>query len=303
MHIWIFFCTFAANLTNNHMKRTISVLLVALLAVVYAVPAYGWGQEGHRIIAKIAYDHMTRKARKAVDRILGVTVNGDRLSVSESMIYWANWPDEIKSDTIYPQSIKDGWHFQDLDAGMSDSAVVAALTDYPKEGGNLFKALDSLVTVLRTDRKQTASLTEYRLIQIEHTLRFVVHLSGDRYCPMHMAHMDDKGGNAVKMKWFGGNTNLHAVWDTKLIDSQGYSYTEYAQMLERTYGWKRKEIEKMSDADLLLLTYHKTDDIYRYQDTWDGNAYHYIYRWHQPMEEQLYIAGIRLAKLLNEIFK
>lgn len=280
------------------MKRTISVLLVALLAVVYAVPAYGWGQEGHRIIAKIAYDHMTRKARKAVDRILGVTVNGDRLSVSESMIYWANWPDEIKSDTIYPQSIKDGWHFQDFDGGMSDSAVVAALTDYPKEGGSLFRALDSLVREIENGKWRMEN-GKWNT----HTLRFVVHLSGDRYCPMHMAHMDDKGGNAVKMKWFGGNTNLHAVWDTKLIDSQGYSYTEYAQMLERTYGWKKKEIEKMSDAELLLLTYHKTDDIYRYQDTWDGNAYHYIYRWHQPMEEQLYIAGIRLAKLLNEIFK
>lgn len=280
------------------MKRTISVLLVALLAVVYAVPAYGWGQEGHRIIAKIAYDHMTRKARKAVDRILGVTVNGDRLSVSESMIYWANWPDEIKSDTIYPQSIKDGWHFQDFDGGMSDSAVVAALTDYPKEGGNLFRALDSLVREIENGKWRMEN-GKWNT----HTLRFVVHLSGDRYCPMHMAHMDDKGGNAVKMKWFGGNTNLHAVWDTKLIDSQGYSYTEYAQMLERTYVWKKKEIEKMSDAELLLLTYHKTDDIYRYQDTWDGNAYHYIYRWHQPMEEQLYIAGIRLAKLLNEIFK
>ena len=141
------------------MKRTISVLLVALLAVVYAVPAYGWGQEGHRIIAKIAYDHLNRKARKAVDRIMARgeerEARGERRELKEGIIYWANWPDEIKSDTIYPQSIKDGWHFQDLDAGMSDSAVVAALTDYPKEGGNLFKALDSLVTVLRTDRIQT----------------------------------------------------------------------------------------------------------------------------------------------------
>lgn len=299
------------------MKRTISILLVSLLTVVYTVPAFGWGQEGHRIIAKIAYDNMTRKARKSVDRIEEgerrkyeggsmkeegrMKEKGGRRELKEGIIYWANWPDEIKSDTIYPTSYD--WHFQDFDGGMSDSAVVAALTDYPKEGGNLFKALDSLVTVLRTDRKQTASLTEDRLIQLEHTLRFIVHLSGDRYCPMHMAHMDDKGGNAVKMKWFGGNTNLHTVWDTKLIESQGYSYTEYAQKLEREYAWKKKEIEKMSDAELLLMSYHKTEAIYAYQATWDGNAYHYIYRWRQPMEEQLYIAGIRLAQLLNAIFK
>ena len=132
-------------------------------------------------------------------------------------------------------------------------------------------------------------------------MRFIVHLSGDRYCPMHMAHMDDKGGNAVKMKWFGRETNLHSVWDSKLIDSQGYSYTEYAQKLEREYAHKQREIEQATDAELLLMSYHVTEEIYRYQQTWDGNAYHYIYRWRQPMEYQLYVAGIRLAKLLNGI--
>ena len=54
----------------------------------------------------------------------------------------------------------------------------------------MFRALDSLVTVLKAGKGDA------------HTLRFVVHLSGDRYCPMHMAHLDDKGGNTVKMKWF-----------------------------------------------------------------------------------------------------
>ena len=268
------------------MKRTISILIVAVLTVVYSVPAYGWGQEGHRIIAKIAYDHLNRKAKKNVDKILG----------KGGIVYWANWPDEIKSDTIYPQSIKDGWHFQDFDGGMSDSAVVAALTDYPKEGGSLFRALDSLVNVLRNDVRCTKEANE-------HTLRFIVHLSGDRYCPMHTAHLDDRGGNDVRMKWFGRDTRLHTVWDTNLIESQGYSYTEYADKLENEYGWKRKEIERMSDAELLVRNYHFTESIYEYQKTWDGNTYHYIYRWHIPMEEQLYIAGIRLAKLLNEIFK
>ena len=279
------------------MRRIVCVLLVTVLTVVYALPAFGWGQEGHRIIAKIAYDNMTCRARKQVDRILGQEARGERRVVKESMIYWANWPDEIKSDTIYPQSIRDGWHFQDFDAGMSDSLVADALIHYPKEGGNLYRALDSLVREFKDSKIQK--------FKKEHTLRFLVHLSGDRYCPMHMAHMDDKGGNTVKMAWFNKNTNtnLHAVWDTKLIESQGYSYTEYAQKLEREYAHKKKAVWNASDAELLVHSYHVTSDIYRYQETWDGNTYHYIYRWRQPMEEQLYIAGIRLAKLLNELCK
>ena len=260
------------------MKRTISLFLAAFLLCAISVPAFGWGQKGHRIIAQIAYDNLNKKARKAVDNTLGI----------KGIVYWSNWPDEIKSDTIYPTSYD--WHFQDFDGGLSDSTVVAALTDYPKEGGNLFRALDSLTAIVRNDNAV-------------HNLRFIVHLSGDRYCPMHTAHMDDRGGNDVKMKWFKEATRLHTVWDTHLIESQGYSFSEYAEKLEREYAPRKREIEAMSDAELLLHNYHLTEAIYAYQTTWDGNTYHYIYRWRTEMEEQLYIAGIRLAKLLNEIYR
>ena len=264
------------------MKRSILIILCIACAGIYSLPVMAWGQEGHRIIAKIAYDHLSKKARKNVDKTLG----------QQGMIYWANWPDEIKSDAIYAESIRDGWHYQDFEGGLSDSLVLDALVHYPKEGGNLFRALDSLTTVIKKGKGNV------------HTLRFLVHLEGDRFCPMHTAHMDDKGGNAVRMAWFSKvqNTNLHAVWDSELIESQGYSFSEYAEMLELRYANLRKSIEQMSDEELLLHNYHLTCSIYAYQENWDGNTYHYIYHWHEPMEYQLYIAGIRLAKLLNSIY-
>ena len=261
------------------MKRTFLVLFIGILGCCYSLPSYAWGQKGHRVIAKIAYDHLSNKARKQVDQVLG----------KQGMIYWANWPDEIKSDTIYPTSYD--WHFQDFDGGLSDSIVLDALVHYPAEGGNLFRALDSIVNVLKNGEGDA------------HTLRFLVHLSGDRYCPMHTAHMNDRGGNDVRMKWFKQDTRLHTVWDTELIESQGYSYTEYAEKLEIEYAAEKKSIEQMSMEELLLHNYHFTEDIYAYQQTWDGNTYHYIYRWHIPMERQLYIAGIRLAMVLNNLYK
>ena len=260
------------------MKRFLQLFIVCACLSVYSLPALSWGQKGHRVIAKIAYDNLNRKAKKAVDKTLG----------KGGIVYWANWPDEIKSDTIYPTSYD--WHFQDFDGGLSDSIVADALIHYPAEGGNMFRALDSLVTVLKAGKGDA------------HTLRFLVHLNGDRYCPMHLAHMDDKGGNRVKMKWFGRETNLHTVWDTKLIESQGYSYTEYARMLQDTYKDIKKGVEQASDEQLLIESYHLTEAIYKYQDIWDGNTYHYIYTWRQPMERQLYIAGIRLAMRLNKLF-
>ncbi len=289
MHISIFFCTFAAlnpiTIMRHSIRRISLSLFFTLCACAYTLPAFSWGQEGHRIVAKIAYDNMSKKARKQVDKILG----------PQGMIYQANWADEIKSDNVYPESIRDGWHFQDLNSGMSDSLVADALTHYPAEGGNLFRVLDSLEVEMAGERA-------YR-INADHVLRFLIHLSADRYCPMHMAHMDDKGGNTVKMKWFGRDTNLHAVWDTKLIESQGYSYTEYAEILQNTYRDSKDRILRMTDEQLLIESYQLTEAIYRYQDVWDQNTYHYIYTWRQPMERQLYIAGLRLAQLLNSIYK
>ena len=260
-------------------------MMVCLLMGAQMTPAFGWGQKGHRIIAQIAYDNLTPKARKAVDKAMG----------DHGMIYQANWSDEIKSDNIYPESIKNGWHFQDFNAGMSDSLVADALTHYPTKGGNLFRVLDSLTLEMTAEPVQA--------VNVDHVLRFIVHLSGDRYCPMHIAHMDDRGGNDVRMKWFREGTRLHTVWDTHLIESQGYSYTEYADKLERDFKGIKKVIEQMSDEELLIDSYHMTDAIYKYQEVWDGNTYHYIYTWKQPMERQLYVAGIRLAKLINGIYK
>jgi hypothetical protein len=256
------------------MKRS-TLFLLTLLCI---NTAFAWGPKGHRIVAQVAYDNIDNKARKHVDKVLG----------KHGMVYLSTWPDEIKSDTIYPTSFT--CHYQDLNGGMTDSAVVATLTDYPQVGGELFMALDSIEVVLKHQPNQHDALV------------FYVHFMADRFCPMHLAHLDDKGGNAVKMKWFGQNTNLHSVWDSKLIENKGFSYSEYANYLHDVYGAQRKDIQKMSDEETLLYTYHLTDSIYKYHPTWSGNAYHYAYHWAQSAEYQMYMAGIKLAQALNALF-
>ena len=261
------------------MKKYIFIGLLGLLMLL-PVNGWAWSQKGHRIIAELAYRQLSAGARNKVDKVLG----------KHGMIYVANWPDEIKSDTIYPKSHTEGWHFQDLNGGMTDDEVASALTDYPKEGGSLFRVTDSLRTLLKQEPDNHDALV------------FLVHIAGDRYCPMHTGHIDDLGGNKVKIKWFGNNTNLHAVWDSKLVDSQGYSYTEYVQFLTDKYSTECKRVQQMSEEELIIESYHLTTEIYKYQETFDGNTYHYIYKFHKPMEWQLYKAGIRLAMWLEEIY-
>lgn len=257
------------------MKR----LLILFLSILVVVPAMlAWGPKGHRIVAQVAYDHLTNKTRKHMDAVLG----------TRGMVYLSTWPDEIKSDTIYPQS--HDWHYQDLDGGLTDKQVTSMLVSYPMVGGHLFCALDSLTLELVNHPKNHDALV------------FLVHLYADRFCPMHIAHLDDKGGNAVKMKWFGQNTNLHSVWDSKLIENKGFSYTEYASYLHDVYGPQYKQVLAMTPEQTLLHTYHLTSDLYEYQNTWSGNAYHYAYHWTQTVEFQMYMAGVHLANHLNELF-
>ena len=137
------------------MRRCIFAISCALLLLLPA-ELLAWGQEGHRIVAEIAYHYLSSGAQKKIDKVLG----------KHGMVYVANWPDEIKSDTVYPTS--HDWHFQDLDGGMSDSAVVAALTDYPKVGGNLFRATDSIRVLLRQEPDNRDALA------------FLIHFAGDR---------------------------------------------------------------------------------------------------------------------------
>jgi hypothetical protein len=252
---------------------------IFLLCLVSMLNTFAWGPKGHRIAAQVAYDHLTTKTRKQVDHVLG----------THGMVYLSTWPDEIKSDTIYPES--HDWHYQDLDGGLSDEAVVATLTNYPEVGGYMFRALDSLALLLKNEPNNHDALV------------FYVHLLADRYCPMHVAHLDDKGGNAVRMKWFGQNTNLHSVWDSKIVENKGFSYTEYANYLHDVYGHKNQEILSMTPEQTLLYTYHLTSDVYEYQSLWSGNAYHYVYEWADEMEYQLYMAGVKLAQSLNQIYK
>ena len=257
------------------MKKYILIFCAAIVAL----PSLAWGPEGHRIICEVAYHYMSKKAIKQVDKVLG----------THGMVYWANWADEIKSDTIYPNSYD--WHFQDLEAGMTDAEVADVLTHYPAEGGNLYRVLDSLYVLLQNDKTNRDAL------------RFFVHISGDRFCPMHMGHIGDKGGNSIKLKWFSTPTSLHRIWDENLIDFRGYSYTEYARLLIDTYDPQRKQFEALTNEQMIIRSYHMTSDIYEHVASWNNNVYNYVYRWKEPMEQQLYTAGLRLAMRLNELYK
>src|SRR3954469_21776419 len=190
------------------MKRR--MLFAAAIAAAFFLPspALAWGKTGHRVVAAIADTQLSGLARAHIKEILGG---------AESLDEAANWPDEMRSDPApFWQKTATPWHYVTLNGITYDHA--------PPQGDAL-EALAHFRSVLQDPK---ASLADKQL-----ALRFIVHLVGDLHQPLHVGKCCDKGGNDVKVTWFGKPTNLHAVWDSALVDDEQLSFTELAAKLER----------------------------------------------------------------------
>lgn len=170
------------NLTMNDQHR--SLLLFFAMAITSVLQA--WGPTGHRTIGAIAENHLSKKARKAVQRILG----------DESLAIAGNWMDDVRSDDVYDQT--HDWHWVTIPDG-STYEVSAKNPD-----GHVVEAVERMKMLLRSD---TATASTKRT-----ALRFLIHLVGDMHQPLHVGRGDDKGGNDFQLTWFKKGTNLHRVW-------------------------------------------------------------------------------------------
>ncbi|RYE39674.1 MAG: S1/P1 Nuclease, partial [Sphingobacteriales bacterium] len=88
-------------------------LKVLSISIVLYLPfsAAAWSMLGHRIVGKIAENHLSKKASKAVKRILG----------NESLAMASTWGDFIKSDPTFDYMYN--WHFVNLPSGLDKQGV------------------------------------------------------------------------------------------------------------------------------------------------------------------------------------
>ena len=189
------------------MKARSFLVAAAALAALIPSPAFAWGKTGHRVVAALADAQLSGLSRAHVKELLGV----------ESLDEAATWPDEMRSAPgQFWQKTSTPWHYVTLDGVIYDHA--------PSEGD----ALEALNKFTATLKDPNASLADKQL-----ALRFVVHIVGDLHQPLHVGKCCDKGGNDVKVKWFGRDMNLHSVWDSAMVDDEQLSFTELAAKLGR----------------------------------------------------------------------
>jgi len=276
------------------MPIRVRVVAVAALVLLLPSPALAWGKTGHRVVAAIADTQLSGLARAHVREILGQ---------GESLDEAANWPDEMRSDPAqFWQKTSTPWHYVTVNGITYDHA--------PSEGDAL-EALNHFKRVLQDPK---ANLADKQL-----ALRFVIHIVGDLHQPLHVGKCCDRGGNDVKVTWFGKPTNLHAVWDSALVDDEQLSFSELAAKLERHISdkqliawWDINPRDWISESaeyrDSLYPTAadmpkpKKGEKVKKGQPVLPDLSYSYVYRFTPLMEQRLSQAGVRLAAYLNWVF-
>ncbi len=255
---------------------------ITLISLFFYFPSQSnaWGVLGHRIIGQIAQSYLTPTAKKEIAKILG----------TESMAMASNWADFIKSDST--MNYISPWHYVDIKGGFSHNEFLTYLKQ-----DTAVDAYTKLNFLIKELKNKSLSFEKKRMY-----LRLLIHIAGDVHQPLHVGNPDDEGGNKIRVTWFGSPSNLHQVWDSRLIDFQQLSYTEYTDAINNATVSQRMIWLKQPLTEWIYQTYKVADIVYKDIKPDDKLSYVYNYKYIDILNHQLLLGGIHLAGLLNEIF-
>jgi hypothetical protein len=250
---------------------------LALSGVLFLI---SWGFKGHQAVATIAENHLTPQAKVSVKELLG----------NQSLSDVATWADEVRNDAAFKSTA--GWHFVDLPLGLTFEEFSKEVKAQGED--NVYGAMQKARIVL-THPKST------REQKIE-ALKFLVHFIGDAHQPMHVSRKEDKGGNTIQVRFDNQGTNLHSLWDSKLIDHQGLSVVEMSKQYDVATPEQIKKWQADQPMQWLWESYVITTKLYAEVEK-NNNLDEDYYKNHIGIiEQRIDQGGIRLAGVLNDIY-
>jgi hypothetical protein len=244
--------------------------LSAILAVAFGGQALAWGQEGHSIIAEIAQRRLSPEAARSVGQLLGR---------GHSLASIASWADDAR-DTRPETS---NWHFVDMPLAVRKYSASRDCAKDPKSGFCIVVELDALRNVLRC-----ASGND----QVE-ALKFAVHFVGDIHQPLHTVG-EAKGGNDIKVDLFMRGLTCSGTCEP------GHNRLED--------GWLKSAeavqpgIDGGTVVDWAEETHALAPVVWNGRPADDVLDDRYLREILPILDRQLGVAGLRLAKFLNEAF-
>ena len=246
----------------------------ALLLLAVSSPMYAWGPNGHRIVGRIAMNHISEEAARAIECLIG----------PRGLDQVSTWPDEIRSDPSWRRSAP--WHFISID----DAETLE--TTARDSAGDVLEAMQRFEAVLRDSQASRQSKQE--------ALMFLVHFVGDVHQPLHVGRRGDRGGNSIEVMWFAEKTNLHSVWDSHLIENEKLSFSELASFIDHPTQEEIRTWQSAAYADWVKESKAEREKVYKIGDGKLG--FQYAFDNISLVKRRLLQAGVRLAGLLNSIF-
>jgi hypothetical protein len=258
------------------MKRIYSLsLALTLVFTLGATQAFAWGQLGHYLIGLMAEKQLKKSTRNKVNSLLYP------VSLSKS----GTWMDDIRSDKSYDYATT--WHYLNSKNGEYDSNT-------QEKTGDAYEAIQRIKAELKKGGLDAKTEAE--------KLKMLIHMIEDIHQPLHVGTGTDKGGNDVKIEFFGQPTNLHSLWDSGMIDRQGMSYTELgAELYRRMTPQLQAKYRSATMQDWLKEAVSYRPQVYNLPEN-KKISYPYLYQNFSIAEERLIAASVRLAQVLEEIY-
>jgi hypothetical protein len=256
---------------------------LSLFALVLSAALVSWGVTGHRSIGKIAEIHLIPQAKAAVRELIGDTTLADV----------STWADEVRGQPAYRST--GPWHYINLPLGLSRTDFETTVKGMTQE--NVYSALQQQERIL-------GSTASTRTQKVE-ALKYIVHFVGDLHQPMHVSREEDKGGNTIQLNYDGNGTNLHALWDSKLIDHQGLTYEQMAAKYDHATPAEIKQWQNEPVMEWIWESYQASSKLYAEVDAMKSRSIDdsYYDAHIAIVQDRIEKAGIRLAGVLNDIFK
>jgi len=252
---------------------------------------FAWNGLGHRLIAQIAYNHLTPHAKRTFNYYNRAL---DKVYKPQKLVNAAAWLDYFRYQDV---SWFNSMHYIDI-AFSEDGSPLP-----PLAGINAVWAIDQAQQTLLSRRA-----TDF---DKGFALRILLHVTGDVHQPLHAATrisarfpQGDRGGNQLMLGKNAVAANLHGYWDRGAGLLVGYHpYAELNKMAaEFEKAWPCNPLEMNKNAGHWAQESHQLalTVAYKIKDKEIPDT-QYQQRAQDVVSKRIALAGCRLAAVLNQI--
>lgn len=199
-------------------------LALAAAGLAWSTPAHAWDELGHRVVARIAWEHMTPAARQNSIRLLQSAPPGSGIAElmprtgtmeerqREWFVHTAVWADMIR-DRDHPGAryAHADWHYVNFFWETGPNGAPRDRPDVPRAG----QLIDQMQRISGTLGSASVPDSAEAI-----DLAWLLHLGGDSHQPLHNSARispedpeGDRGGNSYRLAGLYPFNNLHAYWD------------------------------------------------------------------------------------------